>query len=200
MLFRKAAEIDLAAYDNPGFYSDFILAIENIREFINRTYWRDNINNILGLVLVTGILISIDPAVIISLVISSAISVPLCKKIGLMIADKRRDMSDIRRRANYFFRLFYQPEYAGEVRTTGVSPLLFERYSEMQDKTVGTRLRYDIKISTLNFFNNIFANTMMFTVAVGLWLCYRITVSGTLSSGDFVATFNGIAIISSIVT
>ena len=41
MFYRKAAELDLAKYDDPGYYSDFILSIENVS---------DNLTNILSII------------------------------------------------------------------------------------------------------------------------------------------------------
>lgn len=200
MLFKKAAELDLAAYDDPSFYSDFILAFENVRNFISRTYWREYIESIVSLILVSGILISIDPVIIGVILISSVISVPVCKKMGLIIADSRKDITELRRKSDYFFRLFYQPEYAGEIRISGVSPLLIKRFSDMQDKAVQTRFYNTKKINVLYFLNKSLTNVLLLTVAVGLYLGYRITVTKTLSPGDFVAAFNGMGVVSGTVS
>ena len=200
MLFKKAAEIDLGAYDDPDFYSDFVLAFENVRNFINRTYWREYIEEIVSLILISGIIVSIDPVILAIILVSSAISVPLCRKTGLLFADKRRDTTEIRRKSDYFFRLFYQPEYAGEIRTSEISPLLTKRFSEMQDSAVKMRVDYDKKGCGLNYLNSAIANILLLLTASGLYLGYRITVTKTLSTGDFVAVFNGIAVISGVVS
>lgn len=200
MLFKKAAELDLAAYDDPSFYSDFILAFENVRNFISRTYWREYIESIVSLILVSGILISIDPVIIGVILISSVISVPVWKKMGLIIADNRKDITELRRKSDYFFRLFYQPEYAGEIRISGVSPLLIKRFSDMQDKAVQTRFDNTKKINGLYFLNKSLTNVLLLTAAVGLYLGYRITVTKTLSPGDFVAAFNGMGVVSGTVS
>lgn len=200
MLFKKAAELDLAAYDDPSFYSDFILAFENVRDFISRTYWREYIESIVSLILVSGILISIDPVIIGVILISSVISVPVWKKMGLIIADNRKEIIELKRKSDYFFRLFYQPEYAGEIRISGVSPLLIKRFSDMQDKAVQTRFDNTKKINGLYFLNKSLTNVLLLTAAVGLYLGYRITVTKTLSPGDFVAAFNGMGVISGTVS
>ena len=200
MLFEKAAEIDLGAYDDPDFYSDFVLAFENVRNFINRTYWREYIEELVSLILISGIIVSIDPVILAIILVSSVISVPLCRKTGLIVADKRRDTTEMRRKSDYFFRLFYQPEYAGEIRTSEISPLLTKRFSEMQDSAVEMRVNYEKKMCVLNFLKTAIANLLLMMAASGLYLGYRITVTKTLSPGDFVAAFNGIAVISGVIS
>ncbi|MBR6392962.1 MAG: hypothetical protein IKS12_06710, partial [Eubacterium sp.] len=105
-LYEKARELDLASYDNPDFYTDFILTIEsssdNIQNLMNlvRNYFAD----LIALVAVSSVLVTIDPVCLLIIFAVVFAFMPLSKKVGKLQMDRRTDNAKYHRRSDYFQR------------------------------------------------------------------------------------------------
>lgn len=193
LFYEKASKLDLSKYDNPGFYSDFILSIENTA---------DNLRNVLDLVrgyveqiisfgAVAAIMLSIDPICLVIVLISVILFIPLGRYTGNLQTKRREAVTEKHRRGDYFARIFYLPDYAGEIRTSGIYPLLRRRFNESADDMIKTQKRYIRKLDGLFFIQEFSVQVIGFMLILSLYIGYQTIVTGNMSAGDFVATFNG---------
>ena len=90
-----------------------------------------------------------------------------------------------------FARVFYLQEYAGEVKMSGIHPLLRKRFEKSADDITETNTKYLKKINGLFFFQETSIYVICFTLILTLYIGYQTLVTGKMSAGDFVATFNG---------
>lgn len=193
IFYEKAAKLDLSCYDDPGFYSDFILSIENTA---------DNLRNVLGLVrgyieqiisfaTVAAIMFSIDPVCLVIVLVSVILFIPLGKHTGNLQTRRREAVTEKHRRGDYFARIFYLPDYAGEIRTSGIYPLLRRRFNESADDVINTQRGFIRKLDGLFFLQEFSVQVVGFMLILSLYIGYQTIVTGNMSAGDFVATFNG---------
>ena len=192
-LYEKARELDLASYDNPDFYTDFILTIEsssdNIQNLMNlvRNYFAD----LIALVAVSSVLVTIDPVCLLIIFAVVFAFMPLSKKVGKLQMDRRTDNAKYHRRSDYFQRIFYLQDYAKEVRMNNIRPLLLERYNDSADDVIRNQKYYQSRISAFYFLQESGVQVIGFMLIIPLYLGYLVFVKKTIGAGDFVAAFNG---------
>ncbi len=192
-LYDKARSLDLESYDNPEFYNNFILTIEsssgNIQNLLGLV--RMYIGHIISLVTVASVLFTIDPWCLLIILAVICVFLPISKKVGTLMMERRIENAKYHRRADYFQRIFYLQDYAKEVRMNSISPLLIDRYNDAADDVIKNQKKYWDKISTLNCLQTLGVQELGFMFLLPLYMGYCVLVKETLSAGDFVATFNG---------
>lgn len=193
MLYRKAKELDLASYDDPEFYNNFILVIQSSGERVTMVLGlvQRYIGEVVSLITIAGILLTIDPICLLIVMGVVAVFTPVSKKIGKLQAQRQIDNNKLHRRADYFARIFYLQDYAKEVRMNDIQPLLIERYNDAADDVINNQIKYVRKIDFIYFFQETGVQIVGFMLLLPLYLGYCVLKTHTLSAGDFVATFNG---------
>lgn len=193
LFYKKASQLDLQKYDDPAYYSDFILAIENssdsLRYLIGLT--KGYIGEIVSFITIAGVVLTIDPVCLLIVLFFVIVFIPLGKHLGNLQTKRREEITEKHRKADYFARVFYLPDYAGEIRTSGIFPLLRRRFNESADEVVNTQKKHVKKLDALFFIQDAGIQSIGFVLALGLYIGYQTIVTGNMSAGDFVATFNG---------
>ena len=192
-LYEKAKSLDLADYDNPDFYNNFILAIESSSDNIQNLLGlvRNYFGSLVSLVTISGVLLTIDPLCLLIILAVIVIFMPLSRTIGRLQMNRRIDNNKFHRRSDYFQRIFYLQDYAKEVRMNNIRPLLIERYNDSADDVIDNQKKYWGKISDLYCVQEIGVQLFGFMLVLPLYLGYLVMVKKSISAGDFVATFNG---------
>ncbi len=193
LLYKKAATLDLAKYDNPEYYADFILAVENSSDNIRYLLGmvKGYVEEILSFVLIGSLIFTIDPVALVIVLVSSFIFIPVGRYTGKLMVERREKMTELHRVGDYFARVFYLQEYAGEIRTSGIFPLLRRRFSESADNIINTQKKYVKKLDKLFFLQETTIYVIGYTLILTLYIGYKTIVTGDMTAGDFVATFNG---------
>lgn len=193
MFYKKAATLDMKKYDDPSFYSDFILSVENSSDSIKYTLsivkgW---IEEVISFITIAAVMLTIDPVCLIIVLVFVLSFIPLGKYTGLLQSKRREEITEKHRKSDYFARVFYLPDYAGEIRTSGIFPLLRKRFLKSADEVIETQNRYMKKLDALFFIQEFTVQSIGFVLVLCLYIGYRTLITGDMSAGDFVATFNG---------
>lgn len=192
-LYEKARSLDLESYDNPEFYNNFILTIESSSDNISnllglvRTY----VANIITIVTISSVLLTIDPWCLVIILVVISIFLPISKKVGSLMMERRVENAKYHRRSDYFQRVFYLQDYAKEVRMNNIHPLLMDRYNDAADDVINNQAKYWNKISALNCTQKVGVQGLGFLFILPLYLGYCVLIKESITPGDFVATFNG---------
>lgn len=146
-LFVKALSLDLACFDDPEFYNDFVWAmnesdtravaiIEDTGKLINRG---------VSSAAMLSLLYTIDPVIALILFLSSAVTV-ICNLYGNRIQfNYNKDTNELWRKKGYIDRVYHLADYAKELRTNHVSELIMNDYDENMDKLIAMDRKYGIK-------------------------------------------------------
>lgn len=193
MFYKKATELDLNKYDNPEYYSDFILAIESSSDSLKYilSLVKGYVGEIVSFAAIAGVVLTIDPVCLLIVVLFVAVFIPMGRYTGNLQMKRREEITEKHRKGDYFARVFYLPDYAGEIRTSGIFPLLRKRFNESADEVVNTQKKYVGKLDKLFYIQDIGIRAIGFVLVLGLYIGYQTIVTGKMSAGDFVATFNG---------
>ena len=196
-LYKKAASIDISKYDDPEFYADFILSVENTSD--NLAYMlvtvRNYVAEFISLLLTSALLLTIDPVALLIIVFVCIVGIPISKYGSKLMYERREKQTELHRKGDYYARVCYLPEYAGEIRLSKIFPLIKTRFLKQADVIIDTERKYVRKTNFLWFLQEGFTNGVMFNFAFAVYLGYKILVAKDLTIGDFVATFNSIGII-----
>ena len=197
LFYKKASQLDLARYDDPGYYSDFILAIESSSDSLRYTLGmvKGYLGEIISFVTLSTVMLTIDPICILIVLGYVAIFIPVGRYTGNLQMKRREEITEKHRKGDYFARLFYLPDYAGEIRTNGVYPLLRKRFNQSADEVVATQKKYVKKLDWLFFIQDFTMQGIGFMLCLGLYIGYQTIVTGKMSAGDFIATFNSALLI-----
>lgn len=192
-LYEKARSLDLESYDNPEFYNNFILTIESSSDNIQNLLGlvRMYVGNIISLVTISSVLLSIDPWCLVIILGVICIFLPISKKVGTLMMERRIENAKFHRRSDYFQRVFYLQDYAKEVRMNNIHPLLIDRYNDAADDVISNQKKYWNKISILNCTQTVGVQGLGFLFILPLYLGYCVLIKESITPGDFVATFNG---------
>ncbi|MBE6802153.1 MAG: ABC transporter ATP-binding protein [Ruminococcaceae bacterium] len=198
MFYKKAATLDMRKYDDPAYYSDFILAIENSSDSMKYlvAMVKGYIGEIVSFITIAGVVLSIDPVALAIILFFIVVFIPLGKYTGNLQSKRREEVTEKHRKGDYFARVFYLPDYAGEIRTSGIFNLLRKRFNESADEVVNTQKKYVKKLDILFFLQDTGIRAIGFILVLGIYIGYKTIVDGSMSAGDYVATFNGSLLIS----
>ncbi len=192
-LYEKARSLDLESYDNPEFYNSFILTIESSSDNIANLLGlvQQYVANIISLVTISSVLFTIDPWCLVIILVFISVFLPISKKVGALMMERRVENAKYHRRSDYFQRVFYLQDYAKEVRMNNIHPLLIDRYNDAADDVINNQAKYWNKISALNCVQKVGVQGLGFLFILPLYLGYCVLIKDSISAGDFVATFNG---------
>lgn len=192
-LYDKARSLDLESYDNPDFYNNFILTIEssseNISGILGMIQWY--VGNIISFITISAVIFTIDPWCLVIIIGTVLLFLPVSRKLSKLQYERRIENTKYHRRSDYFQRIFYLQDYAKEVRMNGIQPLLLERYNDAADDVIDNQKYFYKRIASLTGFQEVGVQGFGFMLILPLYLGYCVLRKGTLSAGDFVATFNG---------
>ena len=192
-LYNKAIELDLSKYDNPSFYGDFILAVqtssENIQSFLENV--RHYVAQIISFLSISAVILTIDPICLLIVFVFVFGFVPLGRYLGNLQMKRREAIVEKERKSDYFARLFYLQDYAGEIRTSGIKKLLLKRFDESVEDTYRTEGKFLKKLEWGFFVQETGIQVIGFMLALTTYIGYQTLVTGKLGASDFVAAFNG---------
>ncbi len=192
-LYEKAVKLDMESYDNSSFYSDFILAIEsssaNIQGILQQV--RGYVTQIVSFVTISSIMFTIDPVCLLIVLVFVGAFIPMGRKTGNIQMERREKVTEKHRRSDYFARIFYLPDYAGETRMNGITSLLMKRFGESAAEIKSEQKKYVKKLDTMFFIQDTTVQVIGFMLLLTGYIGYQTIVTGNMSAGDFVATYNG---------
>jgi len=164
-LFVKARSLDLACFDDPEFYNDFVWAMNESDtraiEVIEDT--GKLINRIVASSTLLSLLITVDPIIAVILFVSSVVTI-VCNLIGNKINfNHSKETMPLWRKKNYVGRVYHLPDYAKELRISHADDLLIKQYDDAMNDIIKLDVKYGKKyfvcyglgwngLSTLTFF------------------------------------------------
>lgn len=192
-LFAKAKDMDLACYDNPKFYNDFVWAMSQADEKALQVL--DNTRELLSLFTSAGgviaLLVSIDITGLCIAVFGIVISALFQKHINKITVEQSLEQKPIQRKRDYTSRIMYQPDYAKEIRLTPVKGILVDNFRTTNKKLIEVLRTYGKKIVLYDAAGFDLVYCVMLYGFYILYLLYRTLVLHAYTYGGFYAVFSG---------
>lgn len=146
-LFRKAQQLDLACFDDPEFYNDFVWAMDESRtralQVVQDT--ATFIGKLVGCTSLVGLMLSIDPLIAVVLLVSSVISIVCESMANRLHYDREKEIRPLWRVNGYINRVFHLGDYAKEIRISDAEEMVMEQYAENNVKIIDCQYKYGRK-------------------------------------------------------
>ena len=187
-LFEKSLTLDLACFDDPEFYNDFVWAMNEsdtrAMEVIGSASMLTH--NLIASASILSLLFTIDPMIAAILIATTAITL-VCNIIGnKMEFEFQKEFKPLDRKKAYINRVYHLADYSKEIRISKASDLLMNEYDENTKKIVDVDLKYGKKFFV---FYGLGWNTLGQLAFFGV-LIYMVfgLKNGTVDVGSFAAT------------
>ena len=191
---KKAAKIDLICYDNKTYFDDFVLAASKCDEMITKSVECTSyaIGNILAMFTAVSMILTIDPIIALFPVVGFVVNIVTRFAITKLEFRYDTEKKRINRKSDYSKRVFYQPEYAKEIKLTDIEDALFRQFNEAVDEEKQMARKYGRKIAALSLVDWITVFTLLSFFCVPMYLGYLALVKMSIALGD-VASLNNAA-------
>ena len=189
---HKAADIDLICYDHKEYFDDFVLAASQAEEMITNAILSTacifmNVTTIATLVVLIS---TINPIIAIFPVVGFFINIITRFRITKLEYQFDIEEKKIMRKADYSKRVFYQPEYAKELKLSRIDePLRHQMELAIEDVSKEAK-KIGVKIAILSLINWIVVFTFLSYFCVPMYLGYLAIVKRTVTLGDVTAMNN----------
>lgn len=192
-LYNKARQIDIAWYDNPKYYDNFVWAM---READTRAIKiaTDLINffaHIVTLLSMVAILFTIDPVIIVAITISFVFNLGINIQLNKARRSKSQDLQQKKRRSDYYKRIFSLPEYAVDLRNCEMSQLMRLKYQKAKKNEIDCVSRHASKTFLWTFVSQLMTGFLFDAVMTG-YLIFRYALDSSFTLGNFSAGINSI--------
>ncbi|SFR80811.1 ABC transporter ATP-binding protein [Anaeromicropila populeti] len=189
---KKAADIDLICYDQNKYFDDFVIAASQAEEMIiNGVMSTARIIGTMTTILALGALImTINPLIAIFPVAGFFINMITRFQITKLEYEYEIVRKKVMRKADYSKRVFYQPEYAKEIKLSNIEIPLRKQFEAAIDEITDEARIAGRKIAILSLINWIVVFTMFSFFFVPMYLGYLALVKMSIGLSDAAAMNN----------
>ena len=189
---RKAADIDLICYDNKKYFDDFVIAASQSEEMLTLGVISTGyiIGNVAGILTLGALVLSVNPVIAVFPLVGFVVNIITRFKITEYEYNYEMEYKRIMRKADYSKRVFYQPEYAKEIKLSDIRTPLKLQFNEAVEEVTGKAHEIGVKIALLSLVNWIATFTVMSDFAIPVYLGYLALVRKSIALGDVAAMNN----------
>ena len=191
-LIAKAADIDLICYDNKKYYDDFVIAAQQADDMVPKGIL--TVARILGclahMIVAASFIFTMNPIVALFPIAGFIVNIITRFAITKTQYDYDMERQRLMRRADYSRRVFYQPEYAKEIKLSAIDIPLRKQFNNSIDEIEGKAHKAGNKIAALSLVNWITVFTILSFLTEPLYLAYLVLVKKTMTFSDMSATDN----------
>jgi ATP-binding cassette subfamily B protein len=193
ILYDKAAALDLACYDSPEFYNDFVWSVSQanpkIDDMLEKTA---NLISAAATVVMTGVLFVFLDWVGLAVVAFTIVLGMILSKIANELQYKRdSDTLPKYRERDYISRVFYLADYAKEIRLFRAAERLKKDFHEINVKIMALLKKYNIKIFLLRM-NDFYVSRSVIQGFYLIYLVFMKIVRQSIGFGDIAALYNAL--------
>lgn len=191
-LYAKAVKTDLACYDNPDYYNDFVLSINEIRVRANNMidYLHVLFTFVTQVFMITGLFLLLDKVGLIFVAVSLISSIGINLLINKINLKKRIELNQKERKRKYINRVFYLADYAKELRLNRVSGKLNDEFVKSNLEIRHIVKKYSKKLLPLSVINEFLCKTFVIDGLYVLYIAFMTLVKGAFSYGTALALVN----------
>lgn len=193
-IFAHASKTDLANYDDPEFFNEFIFSLQgawpHVIQLIEGT--GGLISNAVTMLVGTGVIAGVSPIVACILLASGVFRIFISKRTNALSKKQEEEITPVRHRRDYIKRVYTTPDYAKELRITRISENLHDDYRDTTEKLQENSVRYGKKYMFYDFLFLLildFANYAVMLIL--LWQMLTVPESG-VTLGGFAVGVNAI--------
>lgn len=187
---KKAEKLDFSCFDDTEFYNKYTRALVETDDRCIKVFdtFINFLSKVITLITVIAVLSVLSPLVIVLCAALIIGNYALNKVKNKLDFQYNNNLTPLKRKMDYAKKIFYEPQYAQEIRMGKLGPLMRQKF----DETIEEMLVLDRKYSVPNTFLTAGFNSIgyVLTFSVIAIACWQIS-AGILSVGGFAALLNG---------
>lgn len=190
-LYKKAAELEIAKYDDTAFYNDFVWAMHRAPEQIfSATNTFIQLVSMFVTALVAGTYIVATDATALIVVAGMMISTLLLQHLITKRNMKREEeLMPISRKRDYTNRVFYLANFVKDIKTGAIADKLKKDFTESSEQMEKVAVRHGRMITLLAILRD-GISALAFDGAYLIYLFYQALVKGKYGLGSLLAVYN----------
>lgn len=151
-IYEKAVHVDYKYIDDPKYYDNFAWAVEEYSPQLEnaRKFLIDFAQCMLSIVLLSTLIATLGPWILLAEVIQSLLHVVVNKYLNAISIKYKEDLIPVDRRLGYFHRLFYLKEYAADMKSTMLGKIAGESYDNCGEQKLKVQSKYVWKLELLH--------------------------------------------------
>lgn len=196
-LMEKNSRMDLVCYDSPEYYDMYISVASKAEEMVEKSVncVSTLIGSMLALLVAASVIFTIHPLIALFPVCGFIVNLLTRFKITRLEFEYDLVNKKYMRKADYSKRVFYQPEYAKELKLTSVKEPLRAQFDEALSQCEAAGKYYGVRITWLSLINWIMVFTFFSFFCVPAFLGYLALVVKAIALGDVASTNNAANIV-----
>lgn len=189
ILFRKTHNLDLMYYENPEFYDKYTRALLeadgralSVVETISQLSYA-----CITLLTLFSIIVYLDPILILFAVVGAILSAVMSKRLAKIKYEYDYDKTGFERKKSYVNRVFYEPQYAKELKMDSLHGYFINFYKDTVEELLCYVKNRTSKIALWECLLSI--QSVVLQIIMTIFLTWRV-YSGVISIGDYAALLN----------
>lgn len=190
-LYKKAAELEIAKYDDTAFYNDFVWAMHRAPEKIfQATNTFIHLVSMVVTALVAGTYIVATDATALIVVVGIMISTLLLQhRITERNMKREEELMPISRKRDYTNRVFYLANFVKDIKTGAIADKLKKDFTDCSEQMETVSVRHGKVITRLAVARD-GISALAFDGAYLVYLFYQALVKGKYGLGSLLAIYN----------
>ncbi len=190
-LYRKAAGMDMARYDDPDFYNDFVWAMQEAPSHVHAVLksFADFCATVALILCMGGYVLATDPVGLIFVFATLGLTVFLGLKVNKRRMQKNEEWLPVSRRGDYIKRVFYLQDYAKDLRMGDMNDMLFDDYNQSCEKEQAVVKKHSKVIMVMDYLRGMIWDVLSFDGLYMSYLLFKTLVLHQLSYGALLALY-----------
>ncbi len=185
-LYEKAVAMDLACYEDPAFFNDYILVLDGAGERIcsmaSDFSWL--IGRLVGLGTLAAVVATISPGFLFLPLLAALLSFLAGLWQNRLNFGFTKQRKPLERERDYYGRVLYLPEYAKEVRLSGAPPILMTRFRGVIDRLKEYDRSKAVPLVFAQFVNNFVVADLIATLGTTAYALYQVLVAHSITVAE----------------
>jgi ATP-binding cassette, subfamily B, bacterial len=191
MIFRKITNIDLACYDDPQFYNDYVLALREVMSRTTNTWNITNgfIKNVTTVIALIAFVVTFDRMMLLFSMIPLVIGVVTAVIGNRVTFQFRTKLLKTDRLTNYVGRVFYQKAFSKELQSSNIGEVMFKMLEDAISNSKTIIKDFSLK-NILVYFTAQNVNSLFGYIPMVTYLSYQAIVVNAITVGTLVGLLN----------
>ncbi|MBO4474621.1 MAG: ABC transporter ATP-binding protein [Clostridiales bacterium] len=197
-IFHRVMDISdnltLSDYESPEFYDKYARALDRCAEQAIDLSIQTGvyIGNVGATIMSLVIVLTVDPVLLIFMVVPMVVSLYFGKKNGKCNYDREKAITRDKRTADYVKRVYYEKKYASEIRLFDINSIMLEKQEKAVERMGEVSLKYRMKSAFYSFLMK-GSYSVLAGIAAYIYVAFRIKHGDVSDISSYVAMITAMA-------
>ncbi len=186
--------IELSDYESPEFYDKYARALDRCAESAIDLSIQTGvyIGNVGATIMSLVIVLTVDPVLLVFMVIPMVVSLYFGKKNGKCNYAREKAITRDKRTADYVKRVYYEKKYASEIRLFDINSIMLDKQEKAVEEMGRISLTYRMKSAFYSFLMK-GSYSILAGIAAYFYVAFRVKNGGVTDVSSYVAMISAMA-------